>query len=274
MLRGRRTHRAGAFYGVSSTRFGGSALPFTIPPFQQYQGVMVPLRGLWNRKPPEGDRFVSAEIDWLTPGINNCVQFQLSGNTPVPMSQIAALYVDNARCGSDVTFLFGDSGFLLVIPAYAEGLYPVLTNALMFYCSAPSAAAADVTVLQILNSIPPTASVQLGQQQQSNNSVGINLAAAGTTQIVPLGVSGTLNAFTITLTGVGAGGALVYLQDGTGRVLWGNNVVAPAGATQTLPIVFNDLKLRFNNGLVFIVAAGTTLAAGSVGSVNVFYSIP
>lgn len=240
---------------------------------------MVPLRGLWNRRPPEGDRFVSAEIDWLTPGINNCVQFQLSGNTPVPLSQICALYVDNARCGSDVTFLFGDSGFILVVPAYAEGLYPVLTNALMFYCSAPLATTADVTVVQILNSIPPPVPIQLGQQSQSTTATGINLAVVSPTniQIVPPGVSGTLNGFSIGLQAVGPGNAQVYIMDGGPplKTLWSTGFSIPAATTQNVPVNFSDLKLRFSSGLVFrIEPGGTPLAAGSGATVNVYYSTP
>ena len=235
---------------------------------------MIPLRGLWNHKPVEGDKFVSAEIDWLSPGINNCVQFQLSGNSPVPLSQIAALYVDNARCGSDVTFLFGDSGFVLVVPAYCEGLYPVLTNALMFYVSAPGAQLPDITVVQILNSIPPPIPIQLGQQQQANNSSGILLNTNGTTQVAPASVSGTLNSFTVSLYAVGPGTCQIYLQDGTGRILWGDSFSQAASTSGNLPtVVFSGLRLRFVNGLQLVVS-GSTLAAGSIAAVNVYYSVP
>lgn len=253
-------------------------MPFTIPPFQQFQSPMVPLRGLWNRRPPEGDRFVSAEIDWLTPGINNCVQFQLSGNSPVPLSQIAALYVDNARCGSDVTFMFGDSGFLLVVPAYAEGLYPVLTNALMFYCSAPQAVPSDVTVVQILNSIPPPVPVQLGQQQQATSLGGIVIISNNTTQIVPATVSGTLNTLSVSISAIsGAGGTgsfTIVLIDGTGKVLWVHNFAMPAnstGATETIPVT--GLKVRFTNGISAQITQSANLIGGGA-VVNLYYSVP
>jgi hypothetical protein len=111
-------------------------MPLQIPAFVQYQGVTPILRGLWNQKPVEGDRFISAEIDWGTLGGTppyTCVQFQLSGNSPVALSQIVALSIDNGRCGSDADFIFPDSGFVLTVAAHNQGIFPVFTNALSFY---------------------------------------------------------------------------------------------------------------------------------------------
>jgi hypothetical protein len=113
-------------------------MPLSIPAFDQYQSPMFPLRGLWNCVPREGDKFVNVEIDWQTTTKTTCVQFSLSGNSPVALSQIVALYVDNGRSGSDVDFIFPDSGFVLTVPAHNQGMFPVLTNALMFYASAPT----------------------------------------------------------------------------------------------------------------------------------------
>jgi hypothetical protein len=111
---------------------------------------------LWNAKPPEGDRFRNAEIDWITTrGSLTAVQFLLSDNSPIALSQIVALCVDNSRSGADVDFLFAGSGFLLTVAARTQGLYPVFSNALMFYAIAASAAAGDITTIQILNSLPP-----------------------------------------------------------------------------------------------------------------------
>lgn len=248
-------------------------MPFTIPPFQQFQAPLIPLRGLWNRRPPEGDRFISAEIDWRTPGIGNCVQFQLSAGV-VPISQVAALYVDNARCGSDVSFLFGDSGFVLAVPAYAEGLYPVLTNALMFYASAPSAALADITVVQILNSIPPPIPVQLGPQQQTANVAGVALNTNATTPLIPAPTSGTLNAMTISLSpnSTTAGAANLQLNDGTGRTLWLYHLEVPIGQSNiTIPL--SNLRLRFQQGLGVIIS-GSTGITGGFGVFNLYYSVP
>jgi hypothetical protein len=135
-------------------------MPKTVPPFARFQAPLFPLRGLWNAKPPEGDCFCRAEIDWTTTteGLT-AVQFSLSGNTPIALSRIVALSVDNSDSGADVDFLFPGSGFLLTVAAHTQGLYPVFSNALMFYASAPTCVAGDTTTIQILNSVPPPAQV-------------------------------------------------------------------------------------------------------------------
>jgi hypothetical protein len=131
-------------------------MPQTVPPFAQFQAPLILRRGLWNAKPPEGDRFCNAEIDWITTrGSLTAVQFLLSDNSPIALSQIVALCVDNSRSGADVDFLFPSSGFLLTVAARTQGLYPVFSNALMFYAIAVSAAAGDITMIQILNSLGP-----------------------------------------------------------------------------------------------------------------------
>jgi hypothetical protein len=130
-------------------------MPQTVPPFPQLQAPLIPLRGLWNAKPFEADRFCNGEIDWITTtGGLTAVQFSLSGDSPVALSQIVALCVDNTRSGADVDFLFPGSGFLLSVAARTQGLYPVFSNALTFYAIAVSAAAGDITMIQILNSLP------------------------------------------------------------------------------------------------------------------------
>ena len=98
---------------------------------------------------------VSAEIDWLVTTKSQAVQFSLSGNSPVSMSQIVALGVDNSRSGADVAFIFPDSGFVLTVPAHNQLIAPVFTNALMFYASSPAAIVGDIVSFQIFNSMPP-----------------------------------------------------------------------------------------------------------------------
>ena len=75
----------------------------TIPAFVQYQQPMFPLRGLWNNAPPEGDYFINCTLDWAAVDAT-AVQFSVAGNSPVALSQIVALAVDNSRCGADVDF--------------------------------------------------------------------------------------------------------------------------------------------------------------------------
>ena len=246
-------------------------MPLTIPPFSQYQGQLVPLRGLWNKAPAEGDYFINAEIDWGSAN-TQAVQFSVSGNSPVALSQIVALYVDNRRCGVDCDFLFPDSGFLLTVPAHAQGLFPVLTNALMFYAIATGAAGADVSILQILNSLPPPIPLLPSSAQNSAAVVGIAMVN-GATVLVPAGISGTLNTLSLSLALVGGpGNVTLELQDGTGAILWANGFTATAGQVIDMPIELTGLSVRFVNGLRFVIVG----LAGITGAIdaNVYYTAP
>lgn len=247
-------------------------MPLTVPPFSQFQGVLFPLRGLWNKAPAEGDRFINAEIDWATQN-TQAVQFSLSGNSPVALSQIVALYVDNRRCGVDCDFLFPDSGFLLTVPGRAQGLFPVLTNALMFYAIATGAGAADVTILQILNSLPPPIPLIPTSQQNTGAITGITVAN-GTTQIVPATVSGSLNTISLSLDLLGgaSGGSLnIALQDGTGVVLWENYYNVAANQILAVPVNLGGLNIRFLNGIRLVQSGLSGTLTGTIAA-NVYYS--
>jgi hypothetical protein len=250
-------------------------MPLTVPPFSQFQGNLFPLRGLWNKRPPEGDYFVNAEIDWGSAN-TSAIQFALSGNSPVAMSQIVALYVDNRRCGVDCDFLFPDSGFLLTVPAHAQGLFPVLTNALMFYAIGTGAAGADVTIVQILNSLPPPLALIISTAQNNVAITGINAAVNGTTPLVASTINGTLNTLAISVdltAGATAGGVQLSILDGLGAAVWANFFSVPASSTINIPINLTGLNLRFRNGLNLVVTASTNITVGAV-DVNAFYSTP
>jgi hypothetical protein len=245
-------------------------LPLTIPAFVQYQSPMFPLRGLWNRAPQEGDQFVNVECDWLVSPPGNAVQFSLSGNSPVALSQIVALAVDNGRCGADVDFIFPDSGFVLTVPAHNQGVFPVFTNALMFYASAPSSAAGDITIFQILNSLPPPIPMAATETQNHSSVTAIALAN-GSTPIVAPGVSGTLNSLSITIALTGGFAALI-LADGRPVNIWGGTFDAAAATTQFFNPNLNGLNVRFVNGLNAILSGVT--ATGGPLDVNVYYTTP
>lgn len=246
-------------------------MPITIPEFVQFQAPLFPLRGLWNSAPQEGDRFVNAEIDWGSPGLFgvSCVQFQLSGNSPLAFSQIVALSVDNSRCGSDVDFIFPDSGFILTVPAFNQGIYPVFTNALMFYVNSPLAELGDITIAQILNSMPPPVAIQPSREQQQA-SVGAINPVTGTTQIIPPGTAGTLNAFSIAYGNLApATGGSAGLELLGPSLLW-------AGFISTAPtegqFTMSGLDVRFSNGVQLAVNS-SSLTAGYL-TVNLYYSVP
>lgn len=246
-------------------------MPLVIPPFVQYQGTTVPLRGLWNQPPPEGDRMVGFEILWgTTTGGQICVQFNLAGNSPVAMSQMVAFAVDNTRCGTDCSFVFPDSGYQLVVPSFSQGIFPIFSNALMFYALAPGAEAGDVTIFAVLNSNPPPVAIPQTQEQQAANIGGISLAAPGTVAVIPPGINGTLNAATITVSSTtgATGSANVQLLDGTGKSLWQGSL---APGTYTIPLT--GLHVRFTNGVNFVVEAGADMS-DTVATVNAYYTIP
>jgi hypothetical protein len=247
-------------------------MPLTVPPFSQFQGNLFPLRGLWHKRPAEGDYFVNAEVDWGSQN-TTAIQFALSGNSPVAMSQIVALYIDNRRCGVDTDFLFPDSGFLLTVPAHAQGLFPVLTNALMFYAIATGATTNDVTIVQILNSLPYP--IPLLPSVAQNNAALAGLAIAnGTLALVPAGISGTLNAIALSvdLNSAAGGTASVSIQDGTGAVLWAAVYNVAAGGQSNIPVNLSGMNVRFKNGLNLVIS-GAAVSIGFIDA-NVYYSTP
>jgi hypothetical protein len=247
-------------------------VPLSIPAFAQYQSPIIPLRGLWNSPPREGDKFINCEIDWGSIGGSpaySTVQFAFSGNSPVALSQIAALYVDNSRCGVDCVFIFPDSGFQITMPAHTQGLVPVLSNALTFYASAPGATANDTTVFQVCNSMPPPIPLTQSSQQTNASVTGISLAVNASTPIVPAPKSGTISAYAFSIDMMSAGTVQVSLQDGFGAYFWSE--IYNVAAAQTVAVSQSGLALRFRNGLNFVVA-GTTLTGNAVA--NVYYFSP
>jgi hypothetical protein len=251
-------------------------MPIVVPPFVQYQSPIIPLRGLWNSVPPEGDRFASCEINWgVTTGPGMAVQFQFSGNSPVALSQLVAFNVDNTSNAADVSFLFPDSGYTLVVPAYSAGVFPVFTNALMFYAVSPSAVAGDKTLFQALNSMPPPITVTRSEEQAILATTGISLSANANTQLIPATVTGTLEA--AQMVSILPGNATMQtaacgLIDGNGKFLWEATIANSVNA-QTLVVNVIDVHLGFVNGLRFSVAL-TSLVAGSAVTVNLYYVVP
>jgi hypothetical protein len=248
-------------------------VPVVVPPFVQYQAPLFPLRGLWNRRPDEGDKFVNIEIDWQAGGgANNAVQVALSGNSPVAFSQIVALSVDNGRCSVDTHFIFPDSGFQLTVPSFVQGNFPVFTNALMFYVSAPNAGAGDVTLCEVFNSQPPPVVLPTDLNQQFS-AVAIAGLGVGSTQIIPAGVkNGVVENIEMSVSLLAAGTANVILIDGLGSIIWRGLLQAPA-AIPTFQLSVPGIQVRFANGLSFQVQTSTLATSGI--AINVYYtSVP
>lgn len=255
-------------------------MPLTIPPFSQYSAPIVPLRGLWNHDPPEGDQFVAAEIDWgtLTPAGTRAMQFSASANSPVAFSQIVALAVDNSQCGSDTQFVFSDSGFSLNVPGGTQGVFPVFTNATSFYVVASAPGAGDITRFSALNSMPPPVQVVPPSTEPATASAtNVVLGTNASTPVIPASVvEGTIEAafFTVTSTAAASQACVVTLSDGTGKQLYTTQIVVAAGQNGTYTFQLNPVRWRFTNG-VNIVVTGTTITPGTAGiNVNLLYSVP
>lgn len=243
-------------------------MPLIIPAFDQYQAPIVPLRGLWNAAPKEGDQMVNCEVDWLVTTKQTAVQFAFSGNSPVALSQIVALAIDNSRCGADVAFQFPDSNWELVVPAHNQLVSPVFTNALMFYANAPKAAVGDMTVFQVFNSMPPPVPIPGADAQNIAAPAGLPFGN-GTTPVVPASVNGTLNSiagnFVISTAGEAAE---LLLIDGTGRTL---AYFFAEGAGPT-PLTASGLSVRFQGGISCVIS-GSNVTAGGI-SLNLYYTTP
>lgn len=251
------------------------ALPIVIPPFVQYQAPLVPLRGLWNHAPPEGDKFVSAEINWGTTTNNlSAVQFSISGNSPVAISQIAAISVDNSRNGGDIAFLFPDSGSELTVPAYTQGIYPVFTNALMFYVVSPGAIVGDTTIFAVHNSVPPPLAMQSSQTQEAAAISGFDLHTNGTFPLLTSTIGGTVEAIAGNVIASGAGSAGVDIRDGTGKVIWSGNSADTAGVATNMSYSTGPIRVRFRQGLNIVIYSSTYPVAAALFTANVYYGVP
>jgi hypothetical protein len=227
---------------------------------------------------------MSAEIDWALTTLGSdgkpttCVQFNVGGNSPVQLSQIACLVVDNNRCSADITFLFPDSAFELAVPAYAGGIFPVFTNTLTFYCIAPQSSAGDVTTFQIMNTVPPPVALLQSQAQAVAAVQGLTVAPA-TTVLVPTTISGILETISIgTAASGGTSGGTVGLvlrdqAQPTPNLLWAGELsVAPNGVGSPRTDL-SSLKIRFFRGIVLTVTLAGTIGGGGI-NVNVYYSVP
>ena len=244
-------------------------MPITLPPSVQYQGTPRPLPGRWNTAPREGDYYLAYEIDWSATGTYRCVQVDTS-NSPVAISQIAALSVDCTSSAVDVQFLFTDSSTTLTVPAGATGVFPVFTNANGFWVNAPGASAGDLVRFLILNSVPPPVAVPTTYQQETAGQAALS-NATGTHAIVGQTVYGTLQAFDITMADSGGGVAAFQLIDGASNVLWSAAVATPAGAATTR-FALSNLRVPFAQG-VKLAVTGSTYAGGTI-SATVYYSVP
>ena len=257
-------------------------MTITVPPTVPYQSPLNPiptyLADATGNPPPEGCQLVPCEIDWGTMGgANNACSLNVQNNQTLNFSRICALKVDNSQCGSDVLFIFPDTSEVLTIPAYSPAtIFTVFTNMTQFSVSAPNAESEDVTRFILLNFVPFPASVGVSTEQETAVFGNIAATGAASTQLVPAGINGRVEAVFVAFQIPTGGGdiAQFVIEDGNGNVIVGGQVQSSAGgAMNPTPISINPMLVRFFNGLKFVIVS-SDLPATSTASVNVLYRTP
>lgn len=145
-----------------------------------YTGNYVSFAASTLKPPVEGNRTIPIILDWLRMGTapNYPIHFNARSQQVVPISQIAALHVDNTRCSETVVVYFPDTQFEVVVPSASEGFYPVVTNGLEFFAwVATTPTASDETVVQVLNFLPPP--MQFGQTTALPGTGSVTQVATG-----------------------------------------------------------------------------------------------
>jgi len=248
-----------------------------IPGASPYRGNYQSFRSVLMNAPPEGNMTVPVAVKWDGDTDSGAVWFNLISQTNLQISQICALYVDNLENSQDVEIVFPDTQFRLDVPAFSEGLFPVVTNALNFYASCPAASDGDSTFIQILNFNPPPIAIE-----KSNFSVGAannNIAVpSGNNNTVLFQGAGVLRGFDIfvRVTAVSADDAVqVQILDGIGgTVLFSTSYfISSANGVQNLALAsMTGLQIPFTQALVVhLIDNGGDVTSGVI-SAQVYYS--
>lgn len=251
-------------------------MALTVPPAKNYQSPLTAMNSVLGRDPTEGPMQVPLEFDWTTMGAQNgttaqyAVFVNLQNQSTRNFSQVCGLKVDNSGCGSDVQFVFTDTGEVITIDAYDPcAVVPVFSATTQFYAMALNAIAGDVTRAQALNYCPPPTTVPIGATQQVAAPGQAFANIGGNTQLIPAGVSGTLQSLflsaSVGVTPSGAAGgvaefALSVMDNGGGggaKTFLQCAVTVPVGGFLPYQILFQDegFDWRFNNGLIILNTA-------------------
>lgn len=247
---------------------------------QAYPGPYTPIPSRIGLVPREGQKAVNCEVDWGSMGgPNNTLSFNLQDNNTLALSQIIAFSVDNSQCGCDVQFVFTDTAETLTIPAYtAKAIVEVHTRSLQFYLVAgidgQVVESEYITRFAILNYLPPPVVVPASEEQNAAVVGGISFATPST-QIVPTGVSGSIeNAyFSLGVNASNSGNGTWQLKDGGGNVLAQGSVAFSSGDKFNIALyTLTNGHIPFNNGLVFTCTE--TAVLGATINVNLYYRTP
>lgn len=259
-------------------------MPFQVPNAVNYPSPLNAVPSRWASDPVEGPKIVNCEVDWGTMGgAAKTLNFNLQNNATLNFSQIVALAIDNSGCGADLQFSFPDTETTISIPAYAPyTIVPVFSNQTMFYLSSPNAKAEDVTRFGILNSLPPPVAVPTSQEQNTSNNNAINGGANGTTNLITAGISGTVENVSIGWWSGSLASSTWMLKDGDGNILASGQGVggnsdptAGMGGSGFVNLLnFENVHLRFNNGLDFIVSGSSGGGVQQTYVANILYRTP
>jgi hypothetical protein len=227
---------------------------------------------------------VPIEIDWNNMGgPQYCVAINLQNNATLNFSQIVALSVDNSDCGSDIRFIFPDTGETTTIPAGApKVIIEVFTNQVQFYVQAginsQIVSSGDQTRFSIHNTMPPPIAIPVTQEQQFANAAAI-ATSVGSTQLIAAGQNGRLEGVDIMFqfpTSTDPAKTCTWqLVDGDSNVIATGTVASTSLNATNLPGVFrqSDMAVTFVDGLSFEITV-STIAPDGTASVNLYYRAP
>ncbi len=249
--------------------------PISIPPNVNYRSPLISTRARWREKPAEGDRCISAAIQWTTDGgPGNAVGIDCAQGSPVAFSQICALYVDNLNSDSNVNFIFIDTQFELTVPARSEGLFPVQTGGLSFVVVGINPGPTDVVYFQIYNSLPPPVAIQSNVFQSFTGTGVLGLTSSSNVFTAASGVlQGAMIVANGVLGGAGAGTDLIVIEDATsGRSLVATAFTEQAAGFTSSAILASvtGLNIPFNGLNLNQVVSGTAFVSGNLIA-NIYY---
>jgi hypothetical protein len=254
-------------------------MTISVPPSVNYPSPLVAIPTKVLNDPPEGNKIINCEVDWGTMGgAGKSVYFNLQNNATLNFSQICAVSIDNSNCGGDVEFVFPDTSETMQIPAYSpKVIVEVFTNSTQFYLVGEGTEPEDITRFSLLNFVPPPVSVPTTQEQESAapTTTDVGSAPAGTTQLIPAGISGTLEGLTLNgafSTG-GIAGFTWDIEDGNGTIISQGKWVQDTGIIAPLILSLNPIRVRFQNGLIFRWTASSMTSPNYVIA-NAVYRTP
>jgi len=261
------------------------------PQARNYSSPVISLPTRWWADPVEGPRMVPLAIQWATMGGPEfCVNVNLSIQQAQTISQIAAMHVDNTRCGSDIVIWFPDTQSTITIPAYEDVITPVFTNVTQFYVNAVDTIATDgddATCIELLNTMPPPIALPASVLQTIASPGSSPNLASGTQTMTFLGgatsspdaVSGTIENIQVALHGAMTTAPIaanITLEDETGTLLWNQLVECTASGTEIHMMLANisGVSIKFRDGVKYIIDVIVGDAAEAVVTFLLYYRTP